>query len=79
MVEDDKGGIEGAPVSDKPASRLKNDLEVLTFLLEGSIAKRVLVRLAFTGFVHYGMEEASGNGYGAAIHVKGTFHVRCGD
>jgi len=42
-----------------PASRLKDDLEALAFLLDEFIAKRVSVRLVSTGFVHYRMRDAS--------------------
>ena len=70
---------ERSPASVLPASRLKEDLEALAFPLNGSIAKRVPVRLVSTGFVHYGMGDTSGNGYGAAIHVKGKLHFRYGD
>ena len=70
---------EGSPVSMIPASRLKEDLDALTFILEESISNRVPVLLASTGFVHYGMGDASGNGYGAAIHVEGKLHFRYGD
>ena len=63
--------VDGAPASVLLASRLKENLEALAFLLDGSTAKRVPVRLVSTGFVHYGMGDASGNGYGAAIFVEG--------
>ena len=46
---------EGSPVSVMPESRLKDDLEALTFLLELYFAKRVPMRLASTCFVRYGM------------------------
>ena len=35
--------------------------------------------LVSTGFVHYGMGDTSGNGYGVAIHVKGKLYFRYGD
>ena len=70
---------EGSPVSVIPASRLKDHLEALVFILEGSFAKRNPARLASTGFVHYGMGDASGNGYGAAIHEEDKLHFRYGD
>ena len=68
-----------APISVILASRLKDELEALVFLLERSFANRVHMRLTSTGFVHYGMGDASGNEYGTAIHVEGKLHFRCGE
>ena len=67
-----------APIKVKPASRLQDDLDALDFLLEGPISKRVSVRVKNSGFVHYGIGDASGNGYGAAIHIGGDLHFRYG-
>ena len=49
---------------------------MLEFLLEGSIPKRISVRVKNSGFVHYGIGDASGNGYRAAIHIGGNLHFR---
>ena len=53
----------------KPAARFKDDVDTLTFLLDGPVPKKVHVRLETTGCVHYGIGDASGDGYGAAVHI----------
>ena len=53
-------------------------MDALDFLLEGTIPKRGSVRVRNSGFVHYGLGDASGNGYGAAIHIGSNLHFRYG-
>ena len=58
-----------APSVLEPSSRLRDDLFALESLLQGKISKRSLVRLPKSRWVSYGIEDASDNDYGAAIHV----------
>ena len=70
---------EGAPVGGRLTSRLKDDLEALKFLLEGSTSKRVPVQLESTDFVNYEIEGDFCTSYEAAIHVKGKIHFKYGE
>ena len=44
-----------APELVKPAAHLMDDLDALTFLLDGPVPKRVSVRWKTTGCIHYGI------------------------
>ena len=39
----------------KPAAHLMDDLDALTFLLDGPVSKRVSVRWKTTGCIHFGI------------------------
>ena len=53
----------------KPAARLSNDIVALECLMEGLVPKRIAVKLGKSGWVAYGIEYASGDGFGAAVHI----------
>ena len=55
----------------QPSSRLKNDLFALECLLEDDVPRKSPVRLPMSGWVSYGIGDASGNGYGTAVHIGG--------
>ena len=74
FLEDEKE----APIRVRPASRLQDALDALDFLLEGPILNRVSVRVKNSDFVHYGIGDASGNGYETAIHIGGNLHFLYG-
>ena len=67
-----------APIDVFPVPRLRDDLFALNSLLEGEIPKRVKSRLSKSGWVSYGIGDASGNGYGAAVHLKDRLSYRYG-
>ena len=67
-----------APVRVIAVPRLKSDLEAISFLLEGEAPTRAPVRVTKTGWVGYGMGDASGDGFGAALFVEGELLFRYG-
>ena len=67
-----------APSVVEPASRLKDDLFALKSMLEGDIPRRSHIRLSKSGWVNYGIGDASGNGYGATVHIGEKLHYMYG-
>ena len=65
-----------APVNISAVPRLKSDLETISFLLEWKYPTRAPVRVTTTGWVGYGIEDASGDGFGAALFVEGELMFR---
>ena len=80
----DKGG-EYDPIPDvdapsrvKPVIRLDNDLKALRALFEGDEPKQIPIRLAKTGWVGYGLGDASGNGFGGVLQIGNTLNFQYG-
>ena len=61
-----------------PVMRLKEYVFALESLLEGEIAKRIKSRLSKSVWVSYGIGDASGNVYGAAVYLKIMLSYRYG-
>ena len=61
-----------------PVSRLKDDLFALESMLEGEVPRRSPVRLSQSGWVSYGIGDASGNEYCAAVHIGEKLHYMYG-
>ena len=61
-----------------PVSRLLSDLNALEFLLEGLEPTSIQVILSKSGWVSYGIGDASGSEYGAAVHLQDAVSYRYG-
>ena len=57
-------------------ARLQSDLESLLLLLEGTELTRIPCRLQKLGWICYRIGDASGDGFGAAIHVGNHLKFR---
>ena len=58
--------------------RLASDLQALDCLLMGNEPTRIPCRVKKTGWVAYGIGDASGDGFGAAIHLGDDLQFRYG-
>ena len=71
-------GESEAPEDVHPVTRLTSDLQALECLLMGDEPTRIPCRVRKTGWVAYGIGDASGDGFGAAIHLEDGLHFRYG-
>ena len=65
-----------APEDVFPAARLQSDLEALEFLPEGTESTKIPCRLQKSGWFFYEIGDASGNGFGATIHVDRFLSIK---
>ena len=61
-----------------PATRLISDIKALKFLLEGTDSTRIPCHANKARWVYYGIGDASGDGFGAAIHIVNRLKFRYG-
>jgi len=67
-----------APEDVFPVVRLKSNLQALEFLLEDDEPTRITCRVKKTGWVAYGIGDASGDGFGADIRIDDDLQFRYG-
>ena len=59
-------------------TRLKDDLEAIGFPFEGALSSRIKTRLNKTGWIIYGIENASGVIYGVVVYLSDSLNFRYG-
>ena len=68
-----------APSVVEPSSRLRDNLFALESLMEGNVTRRASMRIPKSGWIRYGIGDASGNGYGASVRIGGKLHNMYGN